>query len=169
MLNIMFINIWLNDWNQNSSRHKTAHDKECLLVLFQDDNIPQEVKVDGGELGLNQSPETPEEMRRLDTEGREWTTGRHNGLACTCCLKVNVVSNYPTQLTWACTKPAVALWLHSWHRNTIASLAHPPHCPLFHLTVNKAECISGESAESHKGYNDNYKSASCMLATLSTS
>lgn len=27
--------------------------------------IPQEVKVDGGELGLNQRPETPEEMRSL--------------------------------------------------------------------------------------------------------
>lgn len=31
-------------------------------------NLPQEVKVDGGELGLNQSPQTPEEMRCLDTE-----------------------------------------------------------------------------------------------------
>lgn len=34
-------------------------------------DLPQEVKVDGGELGLNQSPETPEEMRRLDTEEEE--------------------------------------------------------------------------------------------------
>lgn len=34
-------------------------------------DIPQEVKVDGGKLGLNQSPETPEEMRCLDTEEEE--------------------------------------------------------------------------------------------------
>lgn len=41
--------------------------------FFQDGNIPQEVKVDGGDLGLNQSPETPEEMRCLDTEEKENT------------------------------------------------------------------------------------------------
>lgn len=41
---------------------------------------------------------------------------------------------------------------NSWHRNAIASLAHPPCCPLFLLTVNKAECGSGENAEPHKGY-----------------
>lgn len=34
-------------------------------------DIPQEVKVDGGELGLNQRPETPEEMRCLDREEKE--------------------------------------------------------------------------------------------------
>lgn len=48
---------------------------------------------------------------------------------------------------------------NSWHRNTITSLAHPPRCPLFPLTVNKAECGSGESAEPHKGY---YLSLSCL-------
>lgn len=34
-------------------------------------DLPQEVKVDGGELSLNESPETPEEMRCLDTEEKE--------------------------------------------------------------------------------------------------
>lgn len=38
--------------------------------LFQSGNSPQEVKIDGGELGLNQSPETPEEMRCLTKEER---------------------------------------------------------------------------------------------------
>lgn len=37
--------------------------------------LPQEVKVDGGELGLNQSPETPEEVRCLDTEVKEQHKG----------------------------------------------------------------------------------------------
>lgn len=55
-----------------------------LVSLCQDSNILQEVKVDGGEFGLNQSPETPEEMRCLETEER--------GLAHAHCIyKVNVV------------------------------------------------------------------------------
>lgn len=39
--------------------------------LFQDGNIPQEVEVNGGEFGLYQSPETPEEMRCLENGGRK--------------------------------------------------------------------------------------------------
>lgn len=31
-------------------------------------DLPQEVKVNGGELRLNQGPETPEEMRSLNRE-----------------------------------------------------------------------------------------------------
>ncbi len=44
------------------------------LVVYLKMDIPQEVEVDGGELGLNQSPETPEEMRCLDTEEKEHNT-----------------------------------------------------------------------------------------------
>lgn len=36
-------------------------------------DIPQEVKVNGRELGLNKSPETPEEMRCLGREEKENT------------------------------------------------------------------------------------------------
>lgn len=34
-------------------------------------SVPQEVKVDAGELGLNQRPQTPEEMGRLARERKE--------------------------------------------------------------------------------------------------
>lgn len=42
-----------------------------MHICVHDDNLPQKVKVNGGELGLNQSPETPEEMRNLDNEKKE--------------------------------------------------------------------------------------------------
>lgn len=47
---------------------------KCECWFISGNNIPQEVKVDGGELGLNQSPETPEEMRCLDEEETESKT-----------------------------------------------------------------------------------------------
>lgn len=50
-----------------------AHEKVCLAVYLKMD-IPQEVKVNGGELGLNQSPESPEEMRCLHTQEKEHNT-----------------------------------------------------------------------------------------------
>lgn len=66
--------------------------KSVLARLFKDGNLPQEVKVDGGESGLNQSPETPEKMRSLGKKETE----REKGSPCAHSLKVQVISNYRT-------------------------------------------------------------------------
>lgn len=108
--------------------------------LFQDGNLPQKVKVNGGEVGLNQSPETPDEMRRLDT-GRESNRQTHRIKMDSLPGSKGRVSNYPTHLTRACTELAEALWQLQQkadkENNRPHRLAHPPHCHLFLLTVNK--------------------------------
>lgn len=52
---------------------------------------------------------------------------QHKGLACSHCVKVNVVSNYTTQLTQAYTKPAEALWQQHKIADTEIQLLH--NCP----------------------------------------
>lgn len=68
--------------------------------------VPHEVKVDAGQLGLDERPQAPEEMRSLV---RERKGNVHKGLAPVCCGERNVICNYPTQLTRAYTdtKPMV--------------------------------------------------------------
>lgn len=123
MLYILFSDKWLYNSNLLCRAKYISHNKACSLVYSMMD-IPQEVKVDGGELGLNQRPETPEEMRCLDKRGEG---EQHKGLACSHCVKVNVVSNYTTQLTQAYTKLAEALWQQHKIADTDIQLLH--NCP----------------------------------------
>lgn len=51
-----------------------------VLLSRQNPDVPQEVKVDGGELGLDQSPQTPEEMRGLETERRSKRMSEHTNI-----------------------------------------------------------------------------------------
>lgn len=121
--------------------------KSVLARLFKDGNLPQEVKVDGGESGLNQSPETPEKMRSLgkkETERERFTVCSQSKSTCHFQL-----SNMTHTSTYKTRGPMAAI-TNSSHRNTIVSVAHPPHCPP-HCPLNKAESVSRDNGESHQG------------------
>lgn len=122
--------------------------KSVLARLFKDGNLPQEVKVDGGESGLNQSPETPEKMRSLgkkETERERFTVCSQS--KSTCHFQLSNMTHTSTYKT----RGSMAAITNSSHRNTIVSVAHPPHCPLFLFRVNKAESVSRDNGESHQG------------------
>lgn len=71
----------------------------------------------------------PREPRRNEMPTHTGERAQHKGLACTRCLKVNVVSNYTTQPTQACTKPAEALWQQQQIADTEIQL---PLLPILH-------------------------------------
>lgn len=60
------------------------------------------------------------------------------------------LSNMTHTSTYKTRGPMAAI-TNSSHRNTIVSVAHPPHCPLFLFRVNKAESVSRDNGESHQG------------------
>lgn len=65
--------------------------------------------------------------RRNEMPGQRGEREQHKGLACTHWVKVNVVSNYQTQLTQAYTKPVEALWQQHQIADTEIQLLHD--CP----------------------------------------
>lgn len=65
--------------------------------------------------------------RRNEMPRQRGEREQHKGLACSHCVKVNVVSNYTTQLTQAYTKLAEALWQQHKIADTEIQLLH--NCP----------------------------------------
>lgn len=135
-----------------------------LARLFKEGNLPQEVKVDGGESGLNQSPETPEKMRSLgkkETERESFTMCSQSKSKCHFQLSnMTHTSMYKTGVG------PMATITNGSHRNKIVSVAHPPHCPLFLFRVNKVESVSRDNGESHQGCKLSLVIVTHVVATL---
>lgn len=92
----------------------------------------------------------PRDPRRNATPGwkdRAMRRQRISAHSLICKSKCCFLLTNTVQLSINASIRRIATATNSWLRHTIASLAHPPLCPLLLLTVNKGACDSGESAE----------------------